>query len=122
MPYCPQCMSEYIEGTRECEDCRVPLSPGSPPESAVRQAKDEDLADSKLVCVRRFSGGTAQLDADVARNLLQTQGIPCVLPGEISAELLPVLDVPVLVREEDAERATQLLKSYFDAQGPIPVE
>ncbi len=122
MPYCPECMSEYVEGTSECEDCRVPLLPGSPPESAVREAKNEDLGDSKLVCVRRFSGGTAQLDADVARSLLQKQGIPCVLAGEVSAELLPVLDVPLLVREEDSERAAQVLSSYFDAQGPIPVE
>jgi len=122
MPHCPQCMSEYVEGTTECEDCRVPLNPGPPPESAVRAAKGEDLGNSKLVCVRRFNGATARLDADLARTLLQNQGIPCVLAGEVAAELLPVLDVPLLVREEDAERAAQLLTGYFDSPGPLPVE
>ncbi len=122
MPYCPQCMSEYVHGTAECEDCVIPLLPGSPPESSVRAVEGEDLGDSKLVCVRRFSGGTAQLDADVARSLLQKQGVPCVLAGEMAAEILPILDVPLLVREEDAERAKEILKGYFDSQGPIPVE
>jgi hypothetical protein len=51
---------------------------------------------------------------------LETAGIPCVLPGETSAELLPVLDVPLLVREEDAQRAGELLKSYLDAAEGLP--
>ncbi len=54
------------------------------------------------------------MDADLARNILQSQGIPCVLPGETSAEIIPVLDVPLLVREEDADRATRVLEDYFD--------
>ncbi len=62
------------------------------------------------------------MDADLARNILETEGIPCVLPGETSAEVLPVLDVPLLVREQDAGRATELLKSYLDEAEPLPSE
>jgi hypothetical protein len=54
------------------------------------------------------------LDADVARNILQSQGIPSLVPGETSAELLPVLDVPLLVQEEDTERAAAILRGYLD--------
>ncbi len=120
MPYCPDCFTEYVEGVAECADCGTALVPGSPSEPPRREVAD--LGNSKLVRIRVFSGGTAQMDADLARNILETEGIPCVLPGETSAEVLPVLDVPLLVREEDAERATELLKSYLDEGEPLPSE
>jgi hypothetical protein len=120
MPYCPDCLTEYVDGVAECADCGVALLPGSPPERPRQQL--EDVADSKLVRIRVFSGGTAQLDADLARNILETEGIPCVLPGETSAEILPVLDVPLFVRAKDAERAAELLKSYLDEGEPLPSE
>jgi hypothetical protein len=68
----------------------------------------------KLVPVRVFFGGTAQMDADLARNILQTQGIPSLPSGEGGAEVIPVLDVPLLVREEDLEKAARALEDYFD--------
>ena len=55
------------------------------------------------------------MDADLARNILQTQGIPSLLQGESSAEVLPVLDIPLFVREEDVERAKRILNDYLDA-------
>ena len=113
MPYCPRCVVEYVEGTARCEDCGAKLVPGSPPAGAP-PIEIGDAKNMKLVSVRVFSGGTAQMDADLARNLLRTQGIPCVLPGETSAELLPVLNVPLLVREQDAEKAVRVLAEYLD--------
>jgi len=121
MPYCPSCLTEYVEGSSTCEDCGVPLAPGSPPEKAP-QMQSAGSADSKLVPVRVFTGPTALLDADVARNILQSQGIPSLVPGETSAELLPVLDVSLLVREEDAERAASILRDYLDTEAAIPGE
>jgi hypothetical protein len=72
--------------------------------------------DVKLVPVRLFTGGTAQMDADLARNILQSQGIPCLLQGESSAEVLPVLDIPLFVREEDAAHAERILQDYLDTE------
>jgi hypothetical protein len=72
--------------------------------------------------VRVFTGPTALLDADVARNILQSQGIPSLVPGETSAELLPVLDVSLLVREEDAEQAARILQEYLDSAAAGPAE
>jgi hypothetical protein len=140
MPYCPNCLTEYVEGTSECEDCSVRLLHGSPPEidgeadsSAARKGFGGLLwslvSDSggneppvKTVGIRIFSGGRASLDAALARKLLQAKGIPSVLEGETSAEVLPVLEVRLVVREEDADRATGILGSYFDKKGPILVE
>ncbi|MGO8787363.1 MAG: putative signal transducing protein [Terriglobia bacterium] len=117
MPYCAQCLIEYVEGTTRCEDCGADLLPGSPPEAPplVDLSGEKNV---KLVSVRVFNGGTAQMDADLARNILQAQGIPCLLQGEGSFEMLPVLDIPLLVREEDAERAERFLQEYLDTEAP----
>jgi hypothetical protein len=122
MPYCPQCLIEYVDGTVQCEDCGAALLPGSPPEPppVVDLGGQKDV---KLVSVRTFTGGTAQMDADLARNILQTQGIPSLLQGEGSAEILPVLDIPLFVREEDVGHAERILKEYLDTEAPqLPEE
>lgn len=125
MPYCPNCLTEYVPGTSTCEDCGSELAPGSPPETPPETSPQTESAGSggsKLVTVRVFTGPTALLDADVARNILESQGIPSLVPGETSAELLPVLDVSLLVREGDAERAATILHDYLDAEAASPAE
>ena len=121
MPYCPNCLTEYVQGATTCEDCGAELAPGSPPQ-APPPIQSAGSGDSKLVTVRVFTGPTALLGADVARNILQSQGIPSLVPGETSAELFPVLDVSLLVREEDAERAATILHDYLDAEAASPAE
>lgn len=117
MSYCAKCLTEYVEGTTQCEDCGALLLPGSPPEGPPLPDLTTDK-NARLVPVRVFAGGTAQMDADLARNILNSQGIACILQGEILAEVLPVLDVPLLVRQEDAERAERILQDYLDADIP----
>ena len=66
MPYCPNCLTEYVEGITTCADCGVTLMPGDPPEPpAANPPEAQD--DSRLVSVRVFTGATALLDAEVAR-------------------------------------------------------
>ncbi|MBZ5729055.1 MAG: DUF2007 domain-containing protein [Acidobacteriia bacterium] len=42
--YCPQCLTEYREGFRECADCRVPLAEGVPPAAQPDAEQKHDLA------------------------------------------------------------------------------
>ena len=125
MPYCPNCLTQYVEGTSTCEDCGAELAPASPPEPSPG-ARSAGARNSKLVTVRVFTGvfagSPALFDADVARDILQSQGIPSLVPGETSAELLPVLNVSLLVREEDAERAASILREYLDTEVATPAE
>lgn len=116
MAYCPQCLTEYREGSSNCIDCGVPLQPGAPP----HRVDESDEPATSLVKLRTFSGPTAQLDADLAKNILAAQGIPCVLPGEQMAETLPGVDVvQMFVREQDAEEAADILRSYLDQPAPL---
>ena len=123
MAYCPECLIEYTEGTPECIDCRVPLNAGPRPADRVA-VKDLELSpDTELVRIRTFSGPTGAIDAELASNILQTQGIACVLPGEGHAEMFPGIDtVQLLVRQEDAERAAEVLKSFLDNPEGLPAE
>lgn len=122
MAYCPQCQTEYVEGSKECIDCGSALLPGSPPTSEREESDLDTLDDVKLVNIRTFSGPTARVQADLAKNLLKSQNIPCILTGGVSADTLPIFDIPLLVREEDVDQAAEVLKSYLDAPGPIPLE
>ena len=81
-----------------------------------RQGDDEGGPQkSKLVRIRVFSGPTARMQAELARNILREQGIPCALPGEYAAEALPGIDVvQLLVRAGDGERASEILASFLD--------
>jgi putative signal transducing protein len=53
-----------------------------------------------------------EAEAIVVRGLLDSAGIDSDIVGENSPDVLPVGAVAVLVREEDAARARQLLADY----------
>ncbi|MGH9470930.1 MAG: putative signal transducing protein [Terriglobia bacterium] len=115
MAYCPECGTEYKEGATDCPDCEMRLKPGRPPAHLAERQEGT----SKLMRIRVFTGPSAVMAADLARNLLQTERIPCMLPGEYTAEMLPGVEpVQVFVRECDAERASEILQAYFDTSEP----
>jgi len=123
MAYCPQCLTVYAEGASECIDCGVSLQPGSPPESA-RLPEDLEEPNARLVKVRSFGGPAGNMNAEVAKNILEANGLHGVLRGEFSGEMLPGIDaVDLLVRAEDAAQATELLDSFLDnPEGVAPDE
>lgn len=94
-------------------DCQVALQPGLPPPPAADERSKSSPPD--LVLVRVFRGPQSVMQADLARNILETEGIPCVVPGQYTAEMLPGIDaVQLFVSRSDAERSRELLESYFD--------
>jgi hypothetical protein len=75
-------------------------------------SKLEKSPEPQMVRLRSFSGPTGRLAADLARNILETQDIPSVVAGEVA---MPGVDmIQLLVREEDAEQAAEILRSYLD--------
>jgi putative signal transducing protein len=117
MAYCPDCKSEYVEGVEKCPTCGTALLPGTAPED---NSKPEEFS---TVCVRTFRGPTAAMEADVARKVLEEEGVPCILPGESAPESYPGVNlIQLMVREEDADEAAEILKDYFDSAHPVPPE
>ena len=113
MPYCPQCQTEYVEGATVCMDCGATLEPGPPPPPL---APEEGEPNARFAPVRVFQGLHAQFQADLARNVLQEEGIPSTIIGDLGAELLPGADVvQLLVREEDRTRASQILEAFLES-------
>ena len=120
MPYCPKCFIEFVEGTAQCEDCGAFLMPGSPPEAPARPEIAHDK-DAKLVPVRIFAGDSG-MEAEVAKGVLESQGIPCALSGDIAGEPFPVGEIHLLVRDEDVARAERILQDYAEAEVPSAPE
>lgn len=58
------------------------------------------------------------MNADLARNILEAEGIECMVSGGDAAERMPIVDAQVLVREDDAPRAAEILAAYFDVPAP----
>jgi Putative prokaryotic signal transducing protein len=111
MAYCPQCLTEYIEDAVECMDCRVPLKPGPPPPAGSPHAEPN----VHFAPVRVFQGLHAQFQADLARNVLEAEGIECTVTSELGAELIPGMDAAqLLVREEDRARASELVDDVLN--------
>lgn len=81
------------------------------------------MSEPKMVRVRGFAGPTAKTDAELAKGILQNQEIPCVITGSPSADVLPGVDiVQLLVREEDAAEAAELLESFLDNPSNTPAD
>lgn len=120
MLHCPQCLTEYREGGTECIDCHVPLKPGPPPPAAPTPPHEPNI---QFVPVRVFRGLQAPFEADLARNLLQAEGIPCTVTGQLGAELLPGADrVLLLVRQDDQARASEIVTAFLDANKPTEAQ
>ncbi|MFQ5512332.1 MAG: DUF2007 domain-containing protein [Candidatus Krumholzibacteriia bacterium] len=106
MPFCPQCRCEYTEETSTCEDCRVDL---------VAQLPDptSDETQGALVEVWYTQG---EMEAQLIRSLLESSGINSMFSGE-SLRLTHgftvdgLAEVKILVREQDAERAREIISA-----------
>ena len=115
MAYCPQCLTEYTLGSRECIDCNSLLVTGQPP-AGRRASHFSDLeTDLDLVVVRSFMGLDASLRAELARNLLQAHDIPSTLMGEVSSRVMPFHGLVLLrVERQKLARATEVLDGFLD--------
>jgi Putative prokaryotic signal transducing protein len=118
MLHCPRCATEYEDTASECLDCHLELRPGPPPPALLERRKRQLRRDVKLVPAHVFSGGTAHMQAEMAKEWLESEGIPCVLQGEASVGMIPVLDVPVLVDEQDVDEAKRVLREYLESNAP----
>ena len=107
MPFCPKCRTEYVEGTVTCTDCGQKLV------AELSPAEKQTPEQTDLVEVWHVQG---EMDAQLIRSLLESNGIESMFAGE-SVRLTHGLtvdglaEVRILVREEDAKRACEIIGS-----------
>ena len=107
MPFCPKCRSEFVEGISACDDCGVSLVSELAPEGESLQTAED------LVEVWRTQG---EMNAQLVRSLLEGSRIPSMLTGESlrithGLTLDGLALVRILVRSEDAARASDIIAS-----------
>jgi len=108
MTLCPECDGEFEAGVKRCPRCDVSL--------VDAQA---DVSNGDLVEVWRAQG---EMDAQLVRAMLDSSGIDAILTGE-SVRLTHAFtidglaEVRILVREDDAEDACELLVASDVATG-----
>ena len=97
--FCPVCKSEYVEGVKECHDCRVPLVKELP------HPEDQPPVEFEEVISTYNQGDIATI-----RSLLDNAEIDYFISGEMFNLLGPLIQPARLkVRKDQAERARELL-------------
>ncbi len=76
---------------------------------ARQQRKPDGDAESDFVKVYTVKNAN---QAEIVKNFLEREGIFCAIEGEGQVGLAGILDIRLLVRAADAERARQLIKEH----------
>lgn len=105
MPFCPDCKYEYNPGIKKCPDCGSRLVDKLPEEPVP-------LPEVNLVEVASYP---FEVQAQEARLLLESKEIKTVIRNEKISQTDIILawadgGIKVLVREEDAARASKVLE------------
>ena len=107
MPFCPKCRGEYVEQTQACDDCGVSLVETLP------AGRERTAGNAALVPVWHTHG---EMDAQLIRSLLDSHGVESMIKGESlrlthGFTLDGLAETKILVREDDAERARDVIAS-----------
>lgn len=109
MPFCPKCKAEYEVGFAQCSDCQIPLMDQLPEE------KDEPVPEAELVSVIHVAN---ESEAVFYCEMLKEAGINATY----RSFTIPAYDgitesTPywgeVMVLDEDAEQADQIIVDYL---------
>jgi len=109
MPYCPSCRIHYPNELARCARCGAELQAETP-------ATDADAHEIKLAVLARFATGA---EADMVRELLESNAIHTVLRGEVDPISLSFGPAPtaLMVAEDDFERAEEIYEAFFAGKG-----
>jgi hypothetical protein len=106
--FCPKCKAEYREGFYRCADCEIDLVPELPPEE--EQPLEHPAEYLNLVNIETYYN---RHEAELAKGFLSVNGINAVVFGDDGGGVQPGLSfsigVQLLVKEEDVEKAKEIL-------------
>jgi hypothetical protein len=114
MPFCPNCESEYQAGIKRCSDCGAELVETLPD-------VDETAIDSEDVELVELASFPLSAEADMIRELLDTNGIRSIVRGETDPIGAASMASPaaLLVEQRDLARARELYDAFFAGEEVI---
>jgi hypothetical protein len=104
MAYCPECGAEFQMEIRRCPECLVDL---------VEELQDPSLYDSEEENLLLIRAAASSDEARRVKELLEKNGILCVVEKPNQSKNTPVGMMHVLVNEKDGARSQELIKSHF---------
>jgi hypothetical protein len=119
--FCPNCKCEYIEGIRECPDCKIALVAELGKESSGNTAENdtETIEAMKPVWLKSAAD---RIEAELIINLLRNNGIPCFYKDNSAGSYMnlymgcSVFGQEIFVDDCDYETALKLLEQLPDAE------
>jgi hypothetical protein len=124
MPYCPDCLIEYLESIEVCPDCGAKLLPGSPPEKTDNPDDEIDavlLLKAECVMQAKFLAAALE-DAGipfVARGLGITDSLGGSAGGDVACGAYSSPGAPeVYVNPSDLAAAQKVLDSVSGSELP----
>ena len=110
MPFCPNCKFEYEPEVATCPDCGAALVEALPESTAP------DTGDDKFVLLRDLP---SRLYAQMLEEVLEDQGIPCIIKGEDIGLFMgvygtnPVISTTIWVPEHRLEQARKIAEDIL---------
>ncbi len=101
--FCPECKAEYREGFTKCSDCNVDLV-----EKLADESASEVDPNIKFVELLQTNDMT---DIVQIKSILDSEDIHYYIKGDLMSSIRPVDKAILMVTEDDAEKAKELLKN-----------
>jgi len=112
-------LADYFQGKYRAADFPCPANDEKEDQPMNDDQEPKAEKDMKLAELCRVNG---PVEAEVIKNFLESQGIACILQGQMLQAIYPILidglaEIKVMVSENELEAARQLLKERGTPEG-----
>ncbi len=104
MAYCPECGAEFHAEIRRCPECLVDL---------LEELEDPSLVDSQEENLVLIKSASSSDEARSVKQLLEQNGILCVVEEPRQSKSSAVGTMHVLVNQKDEPRSQEIINSHF---------
>ena len=104
MAYCPECGAEFNAEIRRCPECLVDL---------LEELQDPSLFESQEENLVLIKSASSSEEATRVKQLLERNGILCVVEPPRPSKSPPGGAMHVLVNQKDEPRSQEIINSQF---------
>lgn len=123
---CPKCGTEYRQDFDTCVDCDMSLVE----EGEYREMKEKEEAEReryRTMDIVRVHSVQGQPEADLIQSLLEANNIESFTKGRAVQSVHPFTvdglgEIQILVREEDTDKARNIIEEFVEDEKETPRE